>query len=176
MKKFLILLLAVTGLIACEKIDELTHFTLDVDEQISIDPIPVIPSIPLNIPIPSVETNSESVFENNNTNKDLVEEARLTKMTMSIDTPSNGNFNFLESVNIYISAEGLDEILMATRSSIPDGLKVLELEPTGADLTEYVKKDEISLRVETTIDEITLNEYSIDVHSEFFIDAKILGI
>ena len=55
-------------------------------------------------------------------------------------------------------------------------IKVLEMESTDADLTEYVKKDEISLRVETTIDEVTLTEYLVDVHSEFFIDAKILGI
>jgi hypothetical protein len=174
--KNIILILSLLSLISCKKIDELTHFTLDVDEQVTIDPIPVIPSVPLSFPIPSIETNSESVFENNNTNKDLVEEARLTKMTLSIHSPDNGNFNFLESVKIYIQAGELDEILMATKTDIPDGLKVMELESTGADLTEYVKEDEISLRIETVIDEITLNEYLIDVHSEFFIDAKILGI
>jgi hypothetical protein len=58
---------------------------------------------------------------------------------------------------------------------VPDAVKI-EINSEGQNLEAYVKKDEIKLRVETVTDEILTQDYDIKIHSEFFIDAKILGI
>ncbi len=174
-KQYFIFLLLFALLGACKKIDEWTHFTLVVEENTTIDAVPVLPDVPLNIPIPAVPTNSKSVFENNNTNKDLVEEARLTKMTLSVESPANGTFSFMQSVEIYIQADGLPEVLIASKQNVPPE-KTIELDVVDRNLVEYVKKDQLEFRVKTVIDEILLETYTIKVRSEFFIDAKILGV
>ncbi len=174
-KILLISLLMALSISSCKKVDELTHFTINIDEQTTIDPIPVVPNMPLNIPIPEVTTNSSENFENNNTNKDLVEDARLKKMTLTVSSPESGDFSFLNDVEVYMKAEGLEETLIASKHDIEGG-KTIDLDCEDKDLSAYIKKDTIEFRIKTTVDEITLDEYTIDIHTEFLIDAKILGI
>ncbi len=71
--------------------------------------------------------------------------------------------------------DGLDEILIASRAEVP-AASSFELTCLDKDLTEYIKKDKIDIRVKTVTDEIITEDYTINTHSEFFIDAKILGI
>lgn len=160
---------------ACKKIDKLTQFNMEYNESI------VIPSstginLPFNIFTPDVKSNSESTFAVNDTRKDLIEEIILKKLDLTLTSPSNGNFGFLKSVEIFISADGLSEVKIAWKSDIPAKIdKYLELDRTSTDLKEYIKKDEFTLRVSTVTDELLASDHQIDVHSTFFVDAKILG-
>jgi len=52
----------------------------------------------------------------------------------------------------------------------------LELETSNTDLKEYIKKDSFSLRAATVTDELITSDHHVDIHSVFFVDAKILGI
>lgn len=163
---------------SCKALDKLTQFTMEFDQTTTINATILIP-IPIgsfSIPTPNITTNSESVFESNNTSKDLIEEAVLEVMTLKVTNPSDGNFNFLESLKVYIKADGLSEILIASKTTIEEGIALIELDSEGQNLEEYIKKDEIELRVETITDEILTRSYDIDIHTEFFIDAKILGV
>lgn len=161
---------------SCKAIDSLTQFTMEFDQETTIDATVPIPIGLFNIPTPKITTNSESTFDSENTHKDLVEQAILDRLKLEITSPTDGDFDFLESIKVYISAEGLDEVLIASLTTIPEGLKVIELNPVGQNLEAYVKKDEINLRVETQTDEILTRDYDLKIHTEFFIDAKILGV
>ena len=173
---FLLLSLSIATLFhSCKKIDEWTHFTMEYDQEATIDATIPIPVGLLNIPTPDITTNSESTFASENTRKDLVEEAKLTQLTLTVVSPSGGDFSFLESAKVFISADGLDEIMVASNTDVPASATV-SLDCEGQNLEAYVKKDEISLRVETVTDEVLTQDYDITIHSEFFIDAKILGI
>lgn len=176
MKRILIISLFVIAIsTGCDQISKLTQFNLEYDQTILIPSASEI-DIPSNIPIPDIESNSESSFSVNNTNKDLIENVTLTQMTMTISTPSDGTFSFLKSITVYISADGLDEIEVASKDNIPNTVgNTLELETSDADLQEYIKKDSFNLKVKTVIDELITSDYSIDMHSVFFVDAKILG-
>lgn len=177
MKKYSIILITFTFFIqSCKVIDKLTQFTMDFDQTTTIDATIPIPIGHYNIPTPKITTNSESTFESNNTNKDLVEQAILEVMTLKITSPSDGDFNFLESIKVYLSAEGLDEILIASKTAVPEGVNEIDLDSEGQNLEEYVKKEEMNIRIETETDEILTRSYDLDIHSEFFIDAKILGV
>ena len=161
---------------SCKKIDKLTQFDLDYDESITIPSVLGI-NLPFNIYSPDIKTNTESIFEINNTKKDLVEQVNILKLVLKHRSPEKGDFDFLKGITIFISAEGVDEIKVAWKDNIPDDIgKTLELELTDANLKEYIKKDEFMLRVETITDKIILSDQDVDIQTSFFVDAKILGV
>jgi len=132
-------------------------------------------NLPFDVLTPDVETNSESTFEVNDTRKDLIEEIILTTLNLTVSSPSNADFSFLESIDIYISAEGQNEVKIAWKESIPANTSVLKLDLTGADLKEYIKADKFTLRLNTITDEVMNQDYHINIHSVFYVDAKVLG-
>jgi hypothetical protein len=97
-------------------------------------------------------------------------------LDLTITSPSNADFSFLKSINVYISAEGLNEVKIAWKENVPSDVTLLSLDVTGVDLKEYIKADKFSLRLNTETDELLASDHHIDVHSAFFVDAKILGI
>lgn len=175
MRKHILALVIVISIFGCDKIDKLTKFDIDYNETV------VIPSsagiaLPFNVLTPDIETNSESTFEVNDTRKDLIEEIVLTTLDLTITSPSNADFSFLKSINVYISAEGFDEVKIAWKDNVPSDVTVLTLDVTGVDLKDYIKADKFSLRFNTETDELLASDHEIDVHSVFFVDAKILGL
>ena len=95
---------------------------------------------------------------------------------MEVTSPSGADFSFLESIEVYISAEGLDEIKIASKTDVSPTSNLLDLEVVDVDLKEYIKKDSYSLRLNTVTDEAMSTDHTIDVKSTFFVDAKILGL
>lgn len=161
---------------SCDKIDDLTKFNIEYNEEVIIESSTVV-DLPISVSTPEISTNSTETFENNNTSKDLIESIKLTSMTLQITDPDDGNFNFLNAINIYISAENQEETLIAWKDEIAeDSSQTLELDTTNEDLKNYIKEDEFSLRIETTTDQVITNDHHINVNSNFFVDAKILGI
>jgi hypothetical protein len=106
----------------------------------------------------------------------MIEEVKLTSLELTITVPSDGNFDFMKTINVYMSAEGLPETKIAWKENIPNGSgSVLELDTSNEDLKEYIKKDKVVMRLNTITDQLITTEYHIDIHSVFFVDAKILG-
>ena len=165
---FIILFIA-----GCEATKKLTQFNMEFNNTIVISSTTGV-DLPFNIYTPDIETNAESTFEINDTRKDLVEEIRLTSLTFTLTSPPNADFNFLKSINIFISAEGLSEAKVAWKDDIPSDVSHINLEVTGVDLQEYIKKDEFSLRYNIETNELLASDHHIDVHSVFFVQAKIL--
>ena len=96
-------------LLNCSIVDELTKFDIDYQTSYSIAPTTLINS-PFNIFTPDVTTESESTFENNNTRTDLIESIKLKNIKLTIESPEDGNFNFLKEIHVYIEAEDVDEV------------------------------------------------------------------
>jgi len=160
---------------ACDKIDDLTKFDIEYQSQVVI-PASAGVDLPFSVFTPETETDSESRFEVNDTRKDLIEEIILTELQMVITSPSGSDFSFLNSIKVYIAAEGLEEVLIAEQE-VPDGVgSTLDVDVLDIDLQEYIKKDEFNLRIKTVTDEIIESDHEIDITSTFFVDARILGI
>lgn len=174
--RILLIIFALFTAQACKEIDKLTHFTMDYDETMVVSSLVGI-NLPFNLLTPAITTNSESTFEVNETRKDLVEQIVLRKLNLTITAPSDGDFSFLKAATIYMSAEGLPEIAVASISDIPDSIgKSIDFETYNIDLREYIKKDAITLRMNTTTDKLILSDHTLQVHAEFFVDARILGL
>ena len=175
MRKYLTVFVLAFLFFSCDKIDELTKFNMDYDTQVTIPSSAGI-NLPFDVLTPNTETNSESKFESNDTRKDLVEEIKLIKLQLEVTSPSDADFSFLESIEVFISAEGLDEIQIASKTDVPEASAILDLEVVDIDLKEYIKKDSYNLRLNTITDEAMSTDHTIDVQSTFFVDAKILGL
>lgn len=160
---------------SCKKIDELTKFNMDYNATVVIPSTSVV-SLPFNVFSPSVSSNAESTFEVNDTRKDLIEEILLKKMQLTVQSPNGGDFGFLESIEIFIDAQDLNELKIAWYDNVPANQgATLDVFTTDADLKEYIKKDNFTLRVNTVTDESITSDYEINIYSQFFVDAKILG-
>lgn len=161
---------------SCDKIDDLTKFDITYNQEITIPSSSLI-SLPFSVFTPETTTNSASTFESNNTNKDLIEDIRLTALNLDILTPNDGNFNFLKSIEVFISSENFPERKIAWKENIEEtNSSTLSLETLDEDIQEYIKEDTYTLRVETVTDETIKEDYKINIESVLFVDAKILGI
>jgi hypothetical protein len=162
-------------MIGCKVVDKLTQFNMEFNSSIVI-PASTGIDLPSDIRTPDVVTNSESTFAVKDTRKDMIEEVNLTSLKLTITLPANGNFNFMKSIRVYMSAEGLPETKIAWKENISNGVgSVLDLETSDEDLKEYIKKDNFVLRMNTVTDELITTDHHIDIHSVFFVDAKVLG-
>ena len=161
---------------SCKEVDKLTQFNMDYTSETTI-PATFGINIPIDIWTPNIPTNSETEFESNNTAKNLIELIVMTKMSMTITSPSDASFDFLKEIEIYISADGVEEKKVAWLEDIPQtGLKFVELETSIEDLKEYIKADKYKLNTKTVTRQFISQDTDIEIKNTFFVDAKILGI
>lgn len=175
MRPILLVIALSCAVLSCDKVDDLTKFDLEYQSKVVI-PGSTGLDLPFDVFTPEMETNSESQFEVNDTRKDLIEEIKLTELQLVITSPTDADFGFLNSIEVYISAEGLDEVKIAEEEVAADAGITLDVDVLDIDLKEYIKKDEFNLRLNTVTDEVIQQDHEIDVNSTFFVDAKILGI
>lgn len=167
--------IALIGITACTKLDKFTQFEMSFDNTVVIPSTSII-DLPFNLVTPDMETNSSSTFAANNTRKDKIEEIILTELKLTLNAPAEEDFSFLKSIVIYINAEGLEEQTVASKEDIPSDVgRELELDVSGIDLQAYIKKDAFSLRVGTVTDEALDEDHEVNVHTVFYVDAKVLG-
>lgn len=153
----------------------MTQFEMDYETSVTINSTIGV-NLPFNLFSPDIITNSESVCEVNNTRKDLIEKLVLQELKLTITSPVTGNFDFLKSVVIHITADGLPETEVARNDNIQDGVgMVLSINPVSIDLKEYIKKDKFILKVTTVTDQIITSDHTIKINAGFFVDAKVLG-
>ena len=160
---------------SCKKLDKLTQFNMEFNQEITV-PATLGVDIPLNINTPPVESNSENSFSNNNTSSKLVSEIKLSCLDLTLSSPASGDFGFLESIEIYINADGLDEKKIAWKDNIPSDIDgTLSLDTSDDNLKEFIVAEEFTLRINAVTDEVLATDHEIDVRSVFFVDATILG-
>ena len=174
MKQLLTSLFVIGLIISCKKVDQLTQFEMSFENEAVISNNIGV-NLPFNLNTTDTETNSEATFEVNDTRKDKIEQIILTDLRIELTSPAGADFSFLKKINLYLNAEGLDEALIAWKDPVPSSDTVLVLEVTGADMQEYIKKDQFSLRINATTDEVLGSDHHLLISSTYFVDAKVLG-
>lgn len=161
------------GSISCSKIDQLLTFTISNEDSLTIPATSVL-NLPISFLSPNNTTNSSEAFANNNTDANHVKNIYLKSLQLTITSPAGQNFNFLKSVNIYISTDSSNEILLASLDNIPQNVTTITLTPTQARLDEYVKASSYNLRTEVTTDQNLSQDVDIVADSKFQVTAVIL--
>ncbi|SMG27706.1 hypothetical protein SAMN05661096_01650 [Marivirga sericea] len=174
---FLILVVAFLFFCGCdiqESIDNFTTFNISNTAEFTIPSSSGV-NLPIDLGTPNISTSSQQSFENNNTRADLVEDVNLSDLTLTITSPDDRTFSFLESLEIYISNDSEGSTLLAEIENVPDNIgRELELETTGAKLDDYIIEDRYDLRYEVVTRE-SIN-YDTDIRADmvFEVRAKVL--
>lgn len=161
---------------SCTKVDELTKFHLKYSESTTI-PAMLNINLPFDIYTPNIETNIDQELEIRNSHKDRVEGIHIEELELSITNPSNATFDFLKSIEVTLSVDGLTDIVIAHKENIKDNVgSSISLEVNNVELKNYILSDIVKLKIKVVTDKITTQKYDIDVYTDFFVDAKILGV
>lgn len=176
MKKFsfLSLFLLALAFTSCEK-DKIgdVHFNVYPTQEFTIPPNTIL-DIPA-IVIPSVSTNWSSEYENNNTNKDRLKEMKLQSFKLVIKDPPGKTFKFIKDIDIFITADGLQETKIAYLHDIDDNVgQTLDLNPVDVNLVEYAKSDSFNIRVKVNPDEYNADYVKTESQLNFLITANVL--
>lgn len=163
----------ITLLFSCNKIDDLLTFRIKHQNTIVLESsIPI--ASPLEIITPDIETNSNQEFQNNNTRADLVKDVKLESLKLTITDPEDKTFSFLKSIKIYISADGVPEIELASQENINSTTNTLDLETTNEKLDPYVKASSYNLRTAVVTKETLTSDVSVRANLTFKVTAEPL--
>lgn len=171
---YLLLFLMLFSFTSCEKLDDL--LTFDVKDSTTFT-IPSVTGInaPISIPAPTIKSSSTNAFKNNNTNASLVKNVTLKELTLNLESPATRTFNFLKSIEIYISATGEKEVLLASIHDIPSSVgKILNLVPSGNKLDVYIKKESYNIRTVVEVREIPGEDITVKADLVFQVTANTL--
>ena len=168
------LLVLVATTTACDTIDDLLTFYINEEESIVVEsnfPIGLIALDPVTVP-----TNSEETFKNNKTRAELVKDVTLNKLTLTIAKPEEGepassDFDFLKSIEIYIDAEGQDEVRIAYLEEVPLDATSLNLNLTNAKLDEYIKGETYTIRTSAVLRNTVVRDININAAMRFKVTA-----
>jgi hypothetical protein len=169
-KTYALITLVVLFFASCSVVDQLLTFT--VSNQTSF----TIPSgFPLNIAseivTPDVTTNSSAEFENNNTNANLVKDAKLKELKLTITNPTDKTFSFLKSIHLYISTDANDEIEIAYLDDIKSTSNVLDLTVIDVKLDKYIKAPSYKIRTKAVVQESLTKDITVKADMKFRVTA-----
>lgn len=157
----------------CKEIDKLLTFRFTNGSDFTV-PSGAVLNTPYSIPTPNVTTNSSQSLKNNNTDINKVKNIRLESLTLTVTSPSTGNFQSLQSIKIYITASGQDEKLIAYKNDIPvDAGNTLSLDTTQEALDAYVKQEQYTLRTEVVSRQAVLYDRNIHASMVFKVTANL---
>jgi hypothetical protein len=176
MRKYLQLFLLAALLLAqagCKK--KLTQFYIGYDSA-AVVPSSFVTALPFAVYTPETETNSKYEFENNDTRKDKIKSIYLKDLVISITSPSNTDFSFLSSIEVYITSPHHDERKIAFKSAVPaDAGTSLSCDMIDIDLQSFIKDDSFQIRLRTVTDETIPEDIHLNIYTNFLVDAKLIS-
>ncbi|RYD54864.1 MAG: hypothetical protein EOP56_18010 [Sphingobacteriales bacterium] len=159
MKKAYLFIAAVSMFaIGCDKIEDLAKIEKDLDFTQTVD-VPGLPNgadslaqgqvVRGDFPIMAIETKSKEFLEGEGSaaNPDAVEHVKLSKFKASVLMPANGDFDYVDSIYVFLSAKGLSEIKIASKTSVAKGSKSIDFDCNSDNLKEYFLKDTMYVRM-----------------------------
>lgn len=157
-------------IVSCNEVDKLLTFTISNQTEFKINSgIPF--NTPFEVPTPDVTTNSTTEFSNNNTKADLVKDVKLQELKLTITNPIDKTFSFLKSINMFISADGQKEILLASLDNINVTTNTINLNCTTERLDNYIKASSYKIRTQVVTKETLTQETTVKANMKFKVTA-----
>ncbi|MFT5020866.1 MAG: hypothetical protein ACI9CU_002270 [Polaribacter sp.] len=170
MKKLIPVLLIAAVFTGCKLFDELRTFNMAYSVDFTIPSSSVI-NLPISLPSPPITTNSTQKFEDEGIQTGWIESIKLNDLGIQIVNPSGEDFGFLNSVHIYISADGQSETLIASKSPVSENAGgSISLDIADVDLFPFISQANFSLRTEAVTDEGLL--YDVDIRADMNVEVK----
>ena len=77
-----------------------------------------------------------------------IEEAELVLFGLEVQTPLDGDLAWIDSLDVFVAAPELPEVLLAHQDDFPPGVRAVEMELEPVDLTPYVVSRSMTVRTE----------------------------
>lgn len=178
MRNICLIVLILSSLLACKKFQEIKESVTTFNVPYSFDfkipgTLPVAGPLPeITLPVP---TNSSAVFSSNNTKPEYIEDVRLKSLNLQIKNPPSANFNFLDSIEVFITMDSLGSgERLAYLYNVPANVSQVELQTTENKLDEYLKKEKFFIRVKARTKEIISQDIDVTANMIFSVRAKVL--
>ncbi len=173
MKKVLFFAIISSLLWSCEN-GMVVFYVNDTSETTIEGQFPV--NLSFNIPIPKITSNNTQEFENNNTAPELIKEVNLEQLTLTILSPTDEDFSFLESMTISIKKDDndTDPKVLAYIENINSTAKTIDLVTTDENLVEYLKEESYQLVTKATVKEYLTHDVDVQIDLKFKVKADVL--
>jgi hypothetical protein len=147
--RYAISLASLVGLTMCSNID---NFDVATAGKVKVPKATLIDTVLGGLAFGGFDSVSFSQdFANQGVTKDDVDSVHLKSMTLLIEAPGGGNFDFITSVRFFAQADGLDKIEIGSMASIPKGKRELQLSvDTEVELKPYVVAPKMQILSEIT--------------------------
>ena len=135
--RYALCLASLIGLTMCESLDNLDVATAG---KAVVPPATLLDKLLGPIAFGGFDTVDFSQdFKNQGVTDEQIDEVHMKAMTILVEAPAAGDFNFITSAHFFVQAEGLDKIEIASMDKIPQGKRELDLMlNTKVDLKPYV--------------------------------------
>lgn len=182
---YLGLVMVVAIAAGCSKIKQLANINVDIPYTAKVN-VPEfagdtagirLPPGGAALPFPAIPivTNSQQYVAQYKTSTDKIVSFDLTKMQVQIAAPGGQNFDFLDSVAIYISANTQPSVLVAYQYTISKGQTTLALNVVpNVNLKNYFIQDTMYFTINTHINAIPASGTQLDISSSFHLLANPL--
>lgn len=165
----IIVLIIVIASLSCKK-DKVTEFDIDYTTTLTIPSTSITVNVPADFTSPDINTDSKNKFTSQKTIQSLVDEIKMTKFDLSV---ASGNLNFLKSMNIYLKTSGLGDVLIATKTVIPQNVSALGMDLQDVNIKEYIFNDKIQFRVTITIQTGLTSTQQLKMDQRVHVKAKL---
>lgn len=167
--KITILALIIGLNVSCKK--KPVEFDINYTNTVTIPATAVSINVPADFDSPEISTDSKNKFSSHNTARELIDEIKMTKFDLSV---ANGNLDFLKSLKIYLKTSELGDILIASKTNIPQGVTSLAMDLQDVNIKEYIFKDKIQFRVNVTIKTGMTDTQQIKMDQTVHVKASIM--
>lgn len=154
--------------ISCKK-NKITEFDIDYSSTLTIPSSSITVNVPADFTTPDINTDSKNKFTSEKTVQNLVDEIKMTKFDLSV---ANGNLNFLKSLSVYIKTSDLGDVLIATKTSIPQNVSSFGMDLQDVNIKEYIFNDKIQFRVTVTIQTALAATQQLKMDQRVHVKAK----
>jgi len=130
------------------------------------------------LPFPTIRvaTNSQQYADQYHTSLSKIVSVYMGTINMQITNPYSQNFDFLDTVQFYISTQDQPEVLVAYDYNIPKGLKSINLAIVpGVNLKDYITSDSISVRLNAHINAVPAPGTQVLSSGNFHVTANPLN-
>jgi hypothetical protein len=104
-----------------------------------------------------------------------VAEGDLERVTLTdLELAADPDLSFIESIEVWVSGEGVDEVLVASGDSFPEGEPLVALQTTGANLRDVVVAGGMRFRVAAS-GMAPEDDTRLDIHVEIEVEATAQG-
>ena len=121
-----------------------------------------------------LDLSANQTLQNQGVEEQDIDSVFVRSLTLTVVSPDDGDFDWLDSIEFFVEAEGLDRVAIASGSNFADGLRVIGLDVSGVDLAPYVAAPSLDITTDAT-GRPPVEDTTIDAQIVLDVDVNVKG-